>query len=42
MDTIHDGRTTAPMQSFTTTQVAYGAAAFVVGVFVTFVLPFLA
>ncbi|MBP2252121.1 putative N-acetylmannosamine-6-phosphate epimerase [Halarchaeum solikamskense] len=41
MDTTHEGRTTSPMQSFTTRQVAYGAAAFVVGAVVTFVLPLL-
>ncbi|WP_456064543.1 DUF7550 family protein [Halarchaeum rubridurum] len=41
MDTTHEGRTTSPMQPFTTKQVAYGAVAFAVGAIITFVLPFL-
>ncbi|GAD52972.1 hypothetical protein MBEHAL_1732 [Halarchaeum acidiphilum MH1-52-1] len=41
MDTTHEGRTTSPMQSYTRTQVAYGAAVFVIGAVIAFVLPFL-
>ncbi|MFB6078941.1 MAG: hypothetical protein ABEJ80_08195 [Halarchaeum sp.] len=41
MDTKHEGRTTSPMQPYTRKQVGYGAVAFLVGVVVTLVLPFL-
>ncbi|WP_435096006.1 DUF7550 family protein [Halarchaeum sp. P4] len=39
MDTTHEGRTTSPMQSYSKTQVAYGAVVFAVGAFLTYALP---
>jgi len=36
MDTTHEGRTTSPMQPYTTRHVLYGAVVFVVGAALTF------